>query len=154
ATQWLPECGRISRRVPQAGGAMSAVQRTDAPLWRRLIPGRALALGVAAALLVSVGVRVGRSAAQVTSTESQVAWGKRMYREGLLPSGQPLRATVQGDIPLAGTQFTCASCHRWSGLGASDSAVFVPPVTGPALYRASELRRADLFRKLFQEPQP
>jgi hypothetical protein len=133
---------------------MSSVLRIASDLWRRLTPGRALALGVAAALLVSVSVRVDRSATQGPSIKSQAEWGKRMYREGLWPSGQPIRATVQGDITLAGTQFKCASCHRWSGFGSSESAVFVPPVTGPSLYRASELRRADLFRKLFQEAQP
>lgn len=48
----------------------------------------------------------------------------------------------------------CASCHRRSGFGGSEGGVYVPRVTGPALFGTRQLRRADLFRALYQEPQP
>ncbi|HYX24002.1 MAG TPA: SCO family protein, partial [Thermoanaerobaculia bacterium] len=80
--------------------------------------------------------------------------GQRIYRDGLLPSGKPLAATVQGGSLAAGTHLACASCHRRSGFGASEGGVYVPRVTGPALFQPRQLRRADLFRDLYQEVQP
>lgn len=80
--------------------------------------------------------------------------GKRIYREGILPSGKPVRAVVQGDVRVEGTQLNCANCHRRSGFGSSEGAAFVPPITGSFLFGGRELRRTDLFRKLFQEVQP
>jgi cytochrome oxidase Cu insertion factor (SCO1/SenC/PrrC family) len=80
--------------------------------------------------------------------------GERIYREGLLPSGRPLAATVQGGIEVEGGQLACASCHRRSGFGSSDGGVYVPRVTGTSLFQPGLLRRADLFRDLYQEVQP
>jgi cytochrome oxidase Cu insertion factor (SCO1/SenC/PrrC family) len=80
--------------------------------------------------------------------------GKRIYREGLLPSGKPVRAVVQGDITVEGTQLNCANCHRRSGFGSSEGTALVPPITGAFLFGGRELQRTELFRKLFQEVQP
>jgi cytochrome oxidase Cu insertion factor (SCO1/SenC/PrrC family) len=80
--------------------------------------------------------------------------GRKIYREGVLPSGKPVRAVVQGDVRVEGGQLNCANCHRRSGFGSSEGAAFVPPVTGSFLFDPKELRRTDLFRKLFQEVQP
>jgi hypothetical protein len=83
-----------------------------------------------------------------------VELGKRIYREGILPSGQPIRVTLMGDITLEGAQFSCASCHRRSGFGSSEGATFTPPITGIWLYEASQPDRTELFRKLYQDVQP
>jgi cytochrome c553 len=80
--------------------------------------------------------------------------GKRIYRDGILPSGRSLSAVVQGGIAVEGAQLACASCHRRSGFGASEGGVYIPRVTGPALFHPEQTRRADLFRNLFQEVQP
>ena len=98
---------------------------------------------------VVVGFASALTLADAPSTAPDVALGQRMYRAGLLPSGQPMRGTLQGGIPVTGLH--CATCHRRSGFGSSEGATFVPPVTGPSLFQASELRRAVLFRMFYQE---
>ena len=74
--------------------------------------------------------------------------------------GPPLQETASAQAapsPEQGKRIyldACASCHRRSGFGASEGGVYVPRVTGPALFQPRQLRRADLFRALYQEPQP
>jgi hypothetical protein len=66
--------------------------------------------------------------------EFTVDAGRRMYREGLLPDGEPMTAIVAGDVPVLGTQFSCESCHGRSGMGAAEGAYIVPPVSAQFLY--------------------
>lgn len=80
--------------------------------------------------------------------------GRRIYRDGVLPSGAPLAGTLQGDVPVAGADFGCAACHRRSGFGSSEGGAYVPPITAPVLFAERRLDRADLFRELYQEVQP
>ena len=60
--------------------------------------------------------------------------GKRIYRDGLLSSEQPLEALVQGNLRLTGNQAACVNCHRRSGFGGSEGQLTARPVTGPALF--------------------
>lgn len=63
--------------------------------------------------------------------------GRRMYRDGLRPSGEPLTAIVAGDVPVLGTQFSCQSCHGRSGMGVTEGTYIVPPVAGQFLFAPS-----------------
>jgi cytochrome oxidase Cu insertion factor (SCO1/SenC/PrrC family) len=80
--------------------------------------------------------------------------GKRIYREGVLPSGGMLQASVGGDVVANGSQWRCEACHRRSGLGSTEGGTFIPPLTAESLFQPTELRRADLFGRLFEESQP
>ena len=60
--------------------------------------------------------------------------GESIYRKGILPSGQPLRAVVSGDIPLEGSPAACQTCHQRSGLGTVEGKAWTPPVAGRLLF--------------------
>ncbi len=62
--------------------------------------------------------------------EKALALGERMYREGILPSGEPLVSAVGGTTAVAGTAFSCSSCHLRSGLGSSEGGLVTLPTNG------------------------
>lgn len=82
--------------------------------------------------------------------------GQRIYQEGRRADGSPLSATVQGDIPLSGTQINCMSCHRRSGMGSFEGGSVTLPVTADILYRPRETGRWQLnhSRLLGSLPRP
>ncbi len=98
---------------------------------------------------------LGQEAAVVerVASASDVAAGRQIYEQGLLPSGEPLRGTVVGDVMLEGAQVQCASCHRRSGFGTSEGGAYVAPIAEPWLFGTTPPDRADLFRKLYREVQ-
>jgi hypothetical protein len=68
--------------------------------------------------------------------------GGRIYRDGVLPAGRPLQGTAQGGVRRSGADAACVGCHRRSGLGASEGAIRIPPITGPALRGPREVLAA------------
>jgi len=69
------------------------------------------------------------------ATALELRQGERIYREGILPSGEQLRSTLKGEQAAPGLTFSCASCHLRSGLGAFDEGVYTPAISGPKLFR-------------------
>ncbi|MEP7117243.1 MAG: hypothetical protein ABI880_06670, partial [Acidobacteriota bacterium] len=97
------------------------------------MPGRrrwAVLFAVALAWVPSV------AAAQAAgATDADVlAIGRRIYREGVLPSGQVLQGVGPAGVLLSGKAAACETCHRRSGYGSSEGPVEVRPITGPALF--------------------
>lgn len=63
-----------------------------------------------------------------------LAIGLRIYRDGILPSGQLLRGLGPAKVTLTGADAACVTCHRRSGYGSSEGAIEVRSITGPALF--------------------
>ena len=97
---------------------------TWARCWRQ-----AAALVAASALLASLP-----ALAAETHDVDPLAIGRSIYREGVLPTGQPVQGIGQARVTLAGAQAACATCHRRSGYGSSEGPIEVRPITGPALF--------------------
>lgn len=87
-----------------------------------------------AALFVAlVSVSIGAHGAN-GSDQDMVSVGRRIYREGILPSGQPVQGLAAANVRLAGAQAACAACHRRSGYGSSEGPIEVRAITGLALF--------------------
>lgn len=82
--------------------------------------------------------------------------GKRLYRTGIGADGESVTAVTQGDIAIDGSQLTCVSCHRPSGMGASEGGTYVPPITAGHLFSARENTfdtRNDRFKEYYKDLQ-
>jgi len=67
--------------------------------------------------------------------------GYRLYEQGLLPDGTPLRATRPEGFSFEGRNAACVTCHRRSGMGSIEGllekTILVPPVAGALLFAPS-----------------
>src|SRR6266702_2816608 len=84
---------------------------------------------------ITMSATQGQSAAATLSHEEMLRLGERIYREGVLPSGEPVEALIRGDVSVPGTAFTCVSCHLRSGLGSYEGGVVTPPANGEKLFK-------------------
>ena len=84
--------------------------------------------------IIRVGA-CGEQLSQAVPFRQMQQLGERMYREGILPSGEPMQAIIKGDVAVNGTAFTCVSCHMRSGLGSVEGGVVTTPTTGRILFQ-------------------
>ncbi|HET7832657.1 MAG TPA: c-type cytochrome [Gallionella sp.] len=64
----------------------------------------------------------------------EVEAGRRIYQEGILPSGVPLQGVRWVGAMVSGRSAACINCHRRSGMGSVEGDIQVPPITGKALF--------------------
>ncbi len=77
------------------------------------------------------------------------AVGEMIYRQGVLPSGEPLRGERASNVPIEGAAAACLNCHRRSGLGAAEGLTVIAPITGKYLFRPHGMQSEDMdFRYL------
>ncbi|MBS4098821.1 MAG: c-type cytochrome [Sulfuricella sp.] len=93
---------------------------------------RRILLGVWAALALPVG------AAAPDNHVDQVEQGRRIYREGVLPSGAPLSGARFDNSMVAGAQAACVNCHRRSGMGAVEGDIQVAPINSRFLFAPAD----------------
>ena len=74
------------------------------------------------------------AAATLAATPADLTSGAALYRNGRLPSGDPVRATRAAGATMQGADAACSSCHRRSGLGSIEGTVTIPPIAGPYLF--------------------
>jgi hypothetical protein len=103
------------------------------------------------ALFLVLGLPFASQAAQGDSADLRL--GERMYREGVLPSGKPVRASVKGEVPTDGVIFSCVNCHLRSGMGSKEGVVEARPVSGPRLYSPLLRRSKTALRRKPRPPQ-
>ena len=96
-------------------------------------------------LLVTAIILSGCGERPIDNNDLKVHDGERMYRGGVLPSGEPMTAIVAGDVPIVGTQFSCESCHGRSGMGAAEGAFIVPPIAAQFLFSPSPQPRRPAY---------
>ena len=68
------------------------------------------------------------------ASDEKIKLGERMYREGILPNGEPMQALVAADVTVDGRMFTCVNCHQRSGLGSVEGSIITWPVNGKELF--------------------
>jgi cytochrome c553 len=80
-----------------------------------------------AALIAPMGEANCAPAAQPDMTAST---GEAIFQQGILGSGEPLKAMHDGGVRLQGAAAACINCHRRSGLGSREGTSSIPPITG------------------------
>jgi ABC-type branched-subunit amino acid transport system substrate-binding protein len=82
--------------------------------------------------------QVDRKQVESPTTDS-LKFGEIMYLKGILPSGEPMKAHIRGDVTVDSSAFSCVSCHMRSGLGSVEGGVFTTPTNGRTLYEQRDL---------------
>jgi len=101
------------------------------------MPSRTVVAVFVAVAALSVGVAGAADEELVAGLPAHEALrlGEQMYRQGILPSGEPMRGVVSEDVEIDGTMFSCASCHFRSGRGSLEGTVVTLPTCGSWLYK-------------------
>src|SRR5512141_2673652 len=88
-----------------------------------------LLLGVSGCLALSAA-----AVAQESVGNEELEMGRRIYAEGLLPSGAALTGTRFDSTVVSGAQAACINCHRRSGMGQVEGDLQVSPIAGNFLF--------------------
>jgi hypothetical protein len=78
---------------------------------------------------------------------AQIQAGERLYRQGVLSSGEPLLAERQGIEPMQGQAAACMNCHLRSGLGTIEGRILIPPITPKYLFRRVSATAAEMTQR-------
>ena len=97
-----------------------------------------------AALVLSGATAIAQPAGPSAASQAAPSAGERVYRQGLLPSGQPVRGEREGGAGLEGPSAACTTCHRRSGLGSWEGQTVIPPIIGRYLFRAGARNVEDI----------
>ena len=84
------------------------------------------------------------SAEQPVTSSAEVELGRRIYMEGILPSGEPLKGQRQNATEVEGAAAACETCHRRSGMGSLEGNIVIMPITGNYLFATDEDRQLAL----------
>lgn len=98
-----------------------------------------LAIAVICCALLSLALAAtgncAASPALSAAEQETLRQGERIYREGILPSGEPLLTSAAGGAPVPGSSYACVSCHLRSGMGSLENGILTPPATGVKLFK-------------------
>jgi cytochrome c553 len=74
----------------------------------------------------------------VASESSEVEAGRKIYLEGVLPSGKLLSGLRFSTTPVSGAAAACVNCHRPSGMGSVEGDTQVAPIASNYLFHTGE----------------
>jgi Cytochrome c len=95
----------------------------------------------ATAALLTFFVFASTGLARPAKPSVPIGAGESIYRNGVLSTGEPLRAERESAPAVQGQSAACANCHRRSGLGEIEGRALVPPTTAKYLYRPRNGKR-------------
>lgn len=89
-------------------------------------------------LLFIAGPTQAQAQAKAGADANLVEQGRRIYQEGILPSGAKLQGVRFSNAVVEGEEVACIKCHRRSGMGGLEGNTAVPPVSGPFLFAGKD----------------
>lgn len=92
-----------------------------------------------------IGFPFAISAKTPVADTNQIEIGRRIYMEGILPSGKPLLGKRLNSVQVEGATAACESCHRRSGMGGLEGNIVSPPISGRFLFAKKEDRAIALM---------
>ena len=92
---------------------------------------KSLLLGFATLISLSVAAM---EQVSVPAIADEIELGRRIYNEGILPSGAALTGIRFGNTTVSGARAACVNCHRPSGMGQVEGDIQVPPITSKFLF--------------------
>ena len=97
------------------------------------------------AVLVSAAGAVAAGLPPDSATHDELEIGRRIYMEGVLPSGAALSGLRHGNTLVAGAEAACVNCHRPSGMGQVEGDIQVPPIAGNFLFASKSEKHLALM---------